>query len=91
MDRNRWPTSVRNARPTSSESAVEAWAEAVKRAGSPAPAAVIKALHKGKFATVLGWVGFDGKGDLEGGDWQWQVWRDNGQYEVVKGALARIK
>ena len=71
--------------------AVEAWAEAVKRAGSPAPAAVIKALHKGKFATVLGWVGFDGKGDLEGGDWQWQVWRDNGQYEVVKGALARIK
>jgi ABC-type branched-subunit amino acid transport system substrate-binding protein len=71
--------------------AVEVWAKAVARTGSPAPAGVIKALHDGRFATALGWVGFDVKGDLEGGDWQWQVWRDNGQYELLKADLARLK
>ena len=50
-----------------------------------------KELREGRFATALGWVGFDGKGDLEGGDWQWQVWQDNGEYELLKSALARIK
>ena len=71
--------------------AVEVWAKAVERAGSPAPASVTKVLREGRFATVLGWVGFDDKGDLEGGDWQWEVWRDNGRYELVNGALARLK
>ena len=71
--------------------AVEVWAQAVERAGTPAPASVTKELREGRFATALGWVGFDGKGDLEGGDWQWQVWQDNGEYELLKSALARIK
>jgi branched-chain amino acid transport system substrate-binding protein len=71
--------------------AVEIWAQAAERAGSPAAAAVTKALHEGRFTTVLGWVAFDGKGDLEGGDWQWQVWRENGEYELFKAALAPIK
>jgi len=70
--------------------AIEVWAQAVERAGSPAPAAVIKELRDGRFATVLGWIGFDAKGDLEGGDWQWQVWRENGAYELLKPALARM-
>jgi branched-chain amino acid transport system substrate-binding protein len=71
--------------------AVEVWAQAVERAGSPAPAGVTKALQDGRFATVLGWIGFDGKGDLEGGDWQWQVWREDGAYELLKPAMAQIK
>ena len=70
--------------------AVEIWAQAVERVGSPTPAAVIKELHDGRFATVLGWVAFDAKGDLEGGDWQWQVWKANGEYELLKPASKPI-
>lgn len=66
--------------------AVELWAQAVERAGSAASAAVIKALHDGRFATVVGWVRFDAKGDLEGGDWQWQVWKANGEYALLNPA-----
>ena len=70
--------------------AVEVWAQAIERVGSPTPAAVIKVLHDGRFATVLGWVAFDAKGDLEGGDWQWQVWKANGEYELLKPASKPI-
>ena len=37
--------------------------------------------------TVLGWIAFDDKGDLEGADWQWQMWMD-GRYELLKPPLA---
>jgi len=46
--------------------AVQAWAQAVKRANSLKPEAVIKALRTGKFDTVLGKIGFDEKGDVTG-------------------------
>jgi len=46
--------------------AVQAWAQAVKQAGSLRPADVISALHKGRFDTVLGSIGFDEKGDVTG-------------------------
>ena len=46
--------------------AVQAWAQAVEQAGSLKPKAVIKALKKGTFDTVLGKIGFDEKGDVTG-------------------------
>lgn len=76
-------------RPTSlaSYAAVEIWAQAVARAGTAEPGAVTVALHRGRFGTVIGKVAFDGKGDLEGAAWQWQVWR-NGDYEPLPSPLA---
>jgi branched-chain amino acid transport system substrate-binding protein len=49
-----------------SYAAVQVWAEAVKQAASLKSADVISALHKGKFDTVLGTIGFDEKGDVTG-------------------------
>jgi branched-chain amino acid transport system substrate-binding protein len=46
--------------------AVQAWAQAVKQAGSLKPNAVINALRTGSFDTVLGTIGFDEKGDVTG-------------------------
>ena len=46
--------------------AVQAWAQAVKQAGSLKPKAVIKALREGSFDTVIGKIGFDKKGDVTG-------------------------
>ncbi len=46
--------------------AVQAWAQAVKQAGSLKPKAVIHALKTGSFDTVLGKIGFDEKGDVTG-------------------------
>ena len=46
--------------------AVQAWAQAVKQAGSFKPDAVIKALKAGTFDTVIGKLGFDEKGDVTG-------------------------
>ena len=46
--------------------AVQAWAQAAEQAGSLKPKAVIEALKKGSFDTVLGKIGFDDKGDVTG-------------------------
>jgi branched-chain amino acid transport system substrate-binding protein len=46
--------------------AVQAWAQAVEKAGSLKPEAVIKALRTGSFDTVLGKIGFDETGDVTG-------------------------
>ena len=46
--------------------AVQAWAQAVKQAGSLKPEAIIDALRAGSFDTVLGKIGFDEKGDVTG-------------------------
>jgi branched-chain amino acid transport system substrate-binding protein len=62
--------------------AVQVWAQAAERAGTSEGAVVIKALHRGRFETVLGWVGFNTKGDLEGAAWHWQVWSE-GDYEPL--------
>jgi branched-chain amino acid transport system substrate-binding protein len=67
--------------------AVEVWARAAERAGTVEPGAVIRALHKGRFATVLGNLSFDEKGDLEGADWQWQVWR-RGSFGPLQAPMA---
>lgn len=67
--------------------AIQVWAEAVERAGTLEFSAVTNALRRGRFDTVLGWIAFDDKGDLEGADWQWQMWMD-GRYELLKPPLA---
>ncbi len=59
----------------------------LERAGTIEPGAVAKVLHYGRFATVLGSVAFDIKGDLEGADWQWQVWHD-GRYGPLQAPVA---
>ena len=64
--------------------AIQAWAQAVEKAGSTDLDAVIEALHANEFETVLGPIGFDDKGDVEGSSYVMYEW-DNGQY-VEKGS-----
>lgn len=54
--------------------AIQAWAQAVERAGTVETAAVAGMLRRGRFETVLGPVAFDSKGDLRDSSWQWKVW-----------------
>jgi branched-chain amino acid transport system substrate-binding protein len=68
--------------------AVEVWAQAVERAGTPDPGTVARGLRRGRFDTVLGPVAFDDKGDLEGAGWQWQVWA-NGNHRPLDRDAAR--
>ena len=57
--------------------AVEAWGQAVRQAGTTAPAVVAEALCSQHFHTVRGEVGFDAKGDMFGPPtWVWYGWRD---------------
>lgn len=44
--------------------AIQAWAEAARKAGTIAAADVARALVDGRFSTVLGTLGFDAKGDV---------------------------
>jgi branched-chain amino acid transport system substrate-binding protein len=61
--------------------AVQVWAQAVEAAGSLDLGQVTHAMHHGQFDTVLGRIGFDGKGDVTGFDpWQWFVWQADGTY-----------
>ena len=63
---------------------VQAWAQAVQQAGSLESVGVIGALHKGKFDTVLGNIGFDEKGDVTGiSTFVWYVTGKN-DYAPVK-------
>jgi branched-chain amino acid transport system substrate-binding protein len=62
-----------------SYAAVQAWAQAVKKAGSLAVEEVIASLRLHEFDTVLGKIGFDEKGDVTGSSYVWYVWR-NGEY-----------
>jgi branched-chain amino acid transport system substrate-binding protein len=57
--------------------AVQAWAQAVERAGTTDAAAVAEALRREQLDTVLGTIGFDAKGDVTGFDpFVWFVWTD---------------
>ncbi|MER8441362.1 branched-chain amino acid ABC transporter substrate-binding protein [Mesorhizobium sp. M1312] len=59
--------------------AAQTWAQAVQKAGSLEPKAVIASLHNNQFDTVLGRIDFDDKGDLTTQSWVWYVWR-SGEY-----------
>lgn len=66
-----------------SYAAVQAWAQAVEKAGALERTAVIASLHENQFDTVLGLIDFDDKGDLTAQNWVWYVWR-GGEYTPVE-------
>ena len=59
--------------------AIQAWADAAKKAGSTDPKKVAAALHAGTWATVLGPITFDAKGDVTVSDYVFYIWH-NGTY-----------
>jgi branched-chain amino acid transport system substrate-binding protein len=63
--------------------AVQAWAQAVKKAKSFGTSKVISGLRKGTFDTVLGKISFDRKGDVTAPGYVLYEWLD-GKYDYVK-------
>ncbi len=63
--------------------AVQAWKQAAEQAKSTDPAKVMKALHSGKFKTVLGELSFDKKGDVSLPGYVVYEWK-NGKYDYYK-------
>jgi branched-chain amino acid transport system substrate-binding protein len=59
--------------------AIQAWAQAVEKAGSLTLDAVVASLQGHEFDTVMGKIGFDEKGDITAPSFVWYVWR-NGEY-----------
>lgn len=64
--------------------AVQAFVAAATQAKSLKIESVSKALHSGRFDTVLGSLGFDPKGDVIGPGYVMFVWQD-GKYSETKG------
>jgi branched-chain amino acid transport system substrate-binding protein len=62
--------------------AIQAWAQAAEKAGSTDTDAMIKALRGNKFDTVLGNIGFDGKGDVTAPGYVFYKW-SNGTYDYL--------
>jgi branched-chain amino acid transport system substrate-binding protein len=60
----------------SNHAAVQVWAEAVRRAGSGDPKAVVGALRASTFKTAVGNVAFDRKGDRRDIRYSILTWRD---------------
>ena len=58
---------------------IQAWAQAVTRAGSLDPSKVTASLRSHQFETVLGKISFDKKGDVTSTAWVWYVWKQ-GKY-----------
>ncbi|MEP0510452.1 MAG: branched-chain amino acid ABC transporter substrate-binding protein [Aurantimonas coralicida] len=65
--------------------AIQAWADAVKKAGSTDFDPVVTALNDGDYATVIGDLTFDDKGDVTLPGYVVYEWKD-GQYDYVDGA-----
>jgi branched-chain amino acid transport system substrate-binding protein len=63
--------------------AVQVWSQAVEKAAATGTDKVIAALHGNKFATVLGPISFDAKGDVEQRTFEWYVWRSD-SYETLQ-------
>lgn len=64
--------------------AIQAWAQAVEKAGSTDLDAVIEQLHGNEFETVLGTISFDEKGDVQGSNYVVYEW-DDGTYNELEG------
>jgi branched-chain amino acid transport system substrate-binding protein len=62
--------------------AIQAWAQAVEKAGSTDLKKVIASLRAGKFDTVLGNIGFDMKGDVTAPGYVWYEW-SGGTYDYM--------
>jgi len=63
--------------------AIQAWADAVKTAGSTDFEPVTQALNEGKFETVLGTLEFDDKGDVTLPGYVFYEWKD-GKYDYLE-------
>ena len=63
--------------------AIQAWVQAVKKAGSTDTGKVIKALKSTRFDTVLGTIGFDRRGDVTAPGYVFYEWK-NGKYDYFK-------
>jgi branched-chain amino acid transport system substrate-binding protein len=63
--------------------AVQAWAQAVTKAGSTDFDGVVKALKSNQFSTVLGDFGFDAKGDVTAPGYVFYEW-SKGNYDYLK-------
>jgi branched-chain amino acid transport system substrate-binding protein len=59
--------------------AIQVWAAAATKAGTTDPKKVAEAMHAGTWATVLGPVTFDKKGDVTVSDYVFYLWKD-GKY-----------
>jgi branched-chain amino acid transport system substrate-binding protein len=64
--------------------AMQVYAEAVARAKSDKLDDVSKAMHAGKFDTVIGSIGFDKKGDVVGPDYVVYRWHDGKRQELER-------
>jgi branched-chain amino acid transport system substrate-binding protein len=62
--------------------AVQVFAQAAVAAGSSKLDALLPVLHSRSFETVIGPLGFDGKGDVKGKTYVVYAWKD-GTYEQV--------
>ena len=62
--------------------AIQAWAQAVKKANSTQTKKVVDALHENEFDTVLGKIGFDKKGDVTAPGYVFYEWK-NGTYDYL--------
>ncbi len=60
--------------------AIQAWAQAVSKAGTTDTGKMISALQSGQFDTVLGKIGFDKTGDVTAPGSVWYEWK-NGTYD----------
>ena len=56
--------------------AMQVWAAAAEQAGTIEHAAVLKAMRKSSFDTVLGKIAFDARGDLTRHDYAWYKWQE---------------
>ncbi len=63
--------------------AIQAWAQAVERAGTTNVRAVASTLHTDDFDTVLGRIRFDQKGDVSAPGYIWYLW-SNGHYAPLR-------
>ena len=63
--------------------AIQAWAQAAQKTGSTNFDKMVKTLKSGKFNTVLGSIGFDGKGDVTAPGYVFYEW-SKGTYDYVK-------
>ena len=65
---------------------MQVWAQAVEKAGTLELDAIATALRAHELDSVLGPIGFDGKGDVTGYDpFVWYVWRE-GNYTPIDPA-----
>lgn len=62
--------------------AIQAWAQAVEKAGTIDPVKVAAVLKSGQFDTVIGKIGFDAKGDVAAPGYVMYQWK-NGGYDYA--------